>query len=199
LLLVSCCNKLNSTCSFGWSCSLLVVEYGVVFHFGERLFHCMGCHSPWWTSPWRGYHRGNFISYLLLEIWIFCPTPNSFQVNLAFVQPLTLSRLTFGFCPTPNSFQVNFWLLSTPNSSQVNFWLFVHPKLFSGYRLALCPLQTLSRLTFGPFVQPKSVEVNFWTVCPTQIFRGKLLDHLSNPKSFDDIFWIFCPNQIFLG
>ena len=118
LLLVFCCNKLNSTCSLGWSCSLLVVDDGVVFHFGECLFHCMGRHSPWRTSPWRGYHRGNFISYLLLEIWIFCP-------------PQTLSRLTFGSLSTPNSFEVNFWIFCpTPNLSRITFGSFVQPQIF---------------------------------------------------------------------
>ena len=128
LLLVFCCYKLNSTCSLGWSCSLLVVDNGIVFHFGKCLFHCMGRHSPWRTSPWRGYPRGNFISYLPLEFWLLS---------------------------TPNYFQVNFWLLSTPNSFQVNFWLFVPPNSFEVNFWIVRPTPNLSRITFGSFVQPQ--------------------------------------------
>ena len=126
LLLVSCCNKLYSTCSFGWGCHLLVAHYGIVFQSGERLFYSRCCYSSWWAYPWRGYHRGNFISYLPLETLInfgsfVHPTILLGHLLDLFVQPKSFEDIFWIFCPHQIFLGYPLVLFIRPNLSMI-FW-----------------------------------------------------------------------------
>ena len=113
LLLLSGSNRFSFTCNSGWGCYLLVVCHGVVFQFGEHLFHSWGCDNHWWDNHWWDNHRWDSLSSLPLEI----------PINFATVRPPTLFRI--------------FWKLSVrPSKPFQDIWkLSVRPKISSGYFL----------------------------------------------------------------
>ena len=118
-------SRFSFTCNSGWGCYLLVVCHGVVFQFGEHLFHSWGCDNYWWDNHWRHNHWWDPHSSLPLEI----------PINFATVRPKIFSGYFGNFPSAPKSLQDIFGTFpSAPESFQDIFGSVSSAlEIFSGY------------------------------------------------------------------